>query len=159
MYVTISARHTVSMRGRHVGHASTYHRSAQPVRKAWRGKSCCCDVNNSVVLGRATMARTSRAVGAAVLASLLTIIVAPGLSARGASRRPATAGTRADKGSRTSFAIVSVVWCTGVLVEGDCVGWRCVWKDTRRCAVEVHGRVCRVVLGRWEEASGGCLDR
>jgi hypothetical protein len=157
MYVTISVSNAVSMRGRHVGHASTYHRSAQPVRKAWRGKSCCCDVNNSVVQGRRMTLRTSRAVGAAMLASVDNHC-ALGLSARGASRRPATAGRSADKGSRTSFAIVSVVWCTGVLVEGDWGGWRCVWKDIRRCAVEVHGRVCRVVLGRWEEASG-CLDR
>lgn len=77
MYVTISASSTVSTRGRHVGHGSTYHRSAQPVRTAWRGKSCCCDVNTSVVLGRQQMGRTSRAVGAAGLA-LLTITVAWG---------------------------------------------------------------------------------
>ena len=108
MYVTISVSDTVSKRGRHVGHASTYHRSAQPVRKAWRGKSCCCDVNNSVVQGRQTVLRTSRAVGAAMLASVDNHR-APGSNARGVSRRPATAGRSADKGSRTSFAIVTVV--------------------------------------------------
>ena len=58
------------MRGRHVGHASTYHRSAQPVRKAWRGKSCCCDVNKAVVRIRRATLRTSRAVVAVMLASV-----------------------------------------------------------------------------------------
>lgn len=70
MYVTISVRHFVSMRGRHIGHASTYHRSAQPVRKAWRGKSCCCDVNKAVVRTRRATLRTSRAVGTVMLASV-----------------------------------------------------------------------------------------
>jgi hypothetical protein len=100
MYVTISVNSTVSTRGLTwvwvwVGHASTHHRSAQPVRTAWRGKSCCCVVNKPVVRGRQAVDRTSRAVGAVMLASVDSRRRrALGLSARGrgASRRPVTAG-------------------------------------------------------------------
>lgn len=106
MYVTISAGNTVSIRGRHVGHAGTHHRSAQPVRKAWRGKSCCCNVNKPVVRGRRAVVRTSRAVVAAMLASVDNHRV-PGVRRQRGIPPASNGGERADKGSRTSFAIVA----------------------------------------------------
>lgn len=145
MYVTISVNSTVSMRGRHMGHASTYHRNAQPVRTAWQGKSCCCDVNDAGVLGRQQMQRTSRAVGAVMLASVDNHR-GPGGAPEGHPAGQQRRGAAQIKGHVPRSPLyrscgVREYWSGETGVGADVSG-----KDTRRCAVEVYGRVCRVVL-------------
>lgn len=131
------------------GRGRTHHRSAQPVRRAGRGTSCCLGVNGQGGEGGRSR-RTFRAVHG-VVSMLLTLMMQAGGRPRGIP--PAACGGRADKGKHTSLAMV---------VECDC-GWRVggLGKGGLRAGVRETSVVLRVSGGSsatecFERASAGC---
>jgi hypothetical protein len=109
MYVTISVGALLACAAVARDARGTYHRNAQPARKAGRGRSCCCCVN--VLWGAVPVAVPS------YLSRCRQVSIFIAVQARGIPPASHSGGSRTERAARTSVAIVLVGWCADVVVE------------------------------------------